>query len=199
MNLTDTDSRIPPGPDAPVEFGIDPETLERLKDLQSAYGNIVAVTKPNGRRAFFINDAAEVRRLLVRHHSRYRKGPGFERVKMLLGNGLIVSDGDVWRRSRRMIQPAFTRQNVHRLIGLMIECAQDRAAMWRPVAEAGGTLDITQEMSDFALRSPYSEVRRESIRVSEQGFGTKPASRFAGAGIAGAGYERHPGSACARR
>jgi cytochrome P450 len=151
MNLTDTDSRIPPGPDAPVEFGIDPETLERLKDLQSAYGNIVAVTKPNGRRAFFINDAAEVRRLLVRHHSRYRKGPGFERVKMLLGNGLIVSDGDVWRRSRRMIQPAFTRQNVHRLIGLMIECAQDRAAMWRPVAEAGGTLDITQEMSDFAL------------------------------------------------
>ena len=62
---------------------------------------------------------------------RYRKGPGFERVKMLLGNGLIVSDGEVWRRARRMIQPAFTRQNIHRLIGLMIECTRHRASMWR--------------------------------------------------------------------
>jgi cytochrome P450 len=70
---------------------------------------------------------------------------------MLLGNGLIVSDGDVWRRSRRMIQPAFKPQNIHRLIGLMVECADRRAAMWTKVAIAGDTLDITREMNDFAL------------------------------------------------
>ena len=151
MSLINAEFRLPPGPESPVELGVDSATLQRLKDLQSTYGNFVAVTRPNGRSAFFINDAGEVRRLLVRHHGRYRKGPGFERVKMLLGNGLIVSDGEVWRRARRMIQPAFTRQNVHRLIGLMIECAQHRGAMWRSVAESGGTLNITQEMSDFAL------------------------------------------------
>ena len=51
------------------------------------------MTRSNGRQSIFVNDADEVRRLLVRHHAKYRKGPGFERVKMLLGNGLIVSDG----------------------------------------------------------------------------------------------------------
>lgn len=151
MSLSTANSRTPPGPGEPVVLGIDPQTLTTLRELQATYGNVFAINRPNGRRAFFINDADEVRRLLVRQHSRYQKGPGFERVKMLLGNGLIVSDGAIWRRSRRMIQPAFTRQNVHRLIDLMVDCTLRRAQAWQQIAEAGGELDITQEMSDFAL------------------------------------------------
>jgi len=151
MNSTHNDSRFPPGPEAPCPIGVDPETLDLLTELKGRYGNFVAMTKPNGRRAYFINDADQVRRLLVRHHGKYIKGPGFERVKMLLGNGLIVSDGETWRRSRRMIQPAFTRQNIHRLIGLMGDCALARVERWKPFAENGEALDITQEMSDFAL------------------------------------------------
>jgi len=151
MNSVSDDSRIPPGPEDPQPVGVDPATLELLTRLRDEYGNVVGFCKPNGRRTCFINDADDVRRLLVRQHARYEKGPGFERVKMLLGNGLIVSDGDTWRRSRRMIQPAFTRQNIHRLIPVMVACAEERVRRWTPVAESGGTLDITQEMSDFAL------------------------------------------------
>jgi len=151
MSLPDNTKRVPPGPTDPVTLGIDPDTLATLEELKSRYGNMVRVSKPGGRAAHFINDAAAVRKLLVKHHSRYRKGPGFERVKMLLGNGLIVSDGDIWRRSRRMIQPSFSRQNVHRLIGVMTDCTRSRAAKWESVAAEGGSLDITQEMNDFAL------------------------------------------------
>ena len=151
MTLPNEESRIPPGPDGPVALGVDPETLGALLKLRRDYGNMVSIVKPNGRQACFINDATEVRKLLTRRHHRYIKGPDFERVKMLLGNGLIVNDGNVWRRSRRMIQPAFTRQNVHRLISLMVTCSEARAISWETIARNGGTLDITQEMSDFAL------------------------------------------------
>lgn len=151
MNLPVDTKRIPPGPSERLALGIDTETLRILENLQSIHGNVVSIGQVNGRQAYFINEPDEVRQLLVKNHSRYRKGPGFERVKMLLGNGLIVSDGAVWRRSRRMIQPAFSRQNVHRLIELMVECAELRASRWERVTEAGETLDITQEMSDFAL------------------------------------------------
>ena len=112
---------------------------------------MVSITKPNGRLAYFVNDASEVRRILTRRHSKYHKGPGFERVKMLLGNGLIVSDGDVWRRSRRMIQPAFSRQNVHRLMKVMVACCDRRAAHWADLAAKGEHCNITSETSDFAL------------------------------------------------
>jgi len=134
-----------------VALGIDSETLATLQDLQQEYGDMVSITKPNGRLAYFINGAAEVRRILTRRHSKYHKGPGFERVKMLLGNGLIVSDGDVWRRSRRMIQPAFSRQNVHRLMKVMVECCDRRAVRWAELAAKGEQCNITSETSDFAL------------------------------------------------
>lgn len=143
--------RQPPGPTEPVALGIDPDTLKTLQQLQQEYGDMVSMRRPNGRLAYFINDAAEVHRILARRHARYRKGPGFERVKMLLGNGLIVSDGDVWRRSRRMIQPAFSRQNIHRMIEVMVDCSQRRAAHWAELAAAGTPCNITSETSGFAL------------------------------------------------
>ncbi|MDH4256929.1 MAG: cytochrome P450, partial [Gammaproteobacteria bacterium] len=102
-------------------------------------------------RTYFVNDPDEIRRILVRRHVKYRKGPGFERVEMLLGNGIIVSDGDVWRRARTMVQPAFSRQNVHRLLDTMIVCCERRAERWQAVAASGGVLNITREMSEFAL------------------------------------------------
>ena len=70
---------------------------------------------------------------------------------MLLGNGLIVSDGDVWRRSRTMIQPAFSRQNVHRLLTVMVECSDRRAAHWAQLARDGEACNISAETSEFAL------------------------------------------------
>ena len=143
--------RRPPGPDQPVTLGIDAETLATLQDLQREYGDMVSMVVPNGRLAYFVNDAVEVRRILARRHSKYHKGPGFERVKMLLGNGLIVSDGDIWRRSRTMIQPAFSRQNVHRLMTVMVECCDRRAVRWAAAAADGQTLNITAETCDFAL------------------------------------------------
>lgn len=143
--------RQPPGPKQPVALGIDPETLETLQGLQREYGDMVSMQRPNGRLAYFINDPAEVHRILARRHAKYRKGPGFERVKMLLGNGLIVSDGDIWRRSRRMIQPAFGRQNIHRLVDVMVDCSERRDKHWTALAANDEQCNITSETSDFAL------------------------------------------------
>ena len=151
MSTITPDFRRPPGPDSAVALGIDPATLGSLQALQREYGNIVSMEKPSGRLAYFINDPLEVRRILVRRHSRYVKGPGFERVKMLLGNGLIVSDGDVWRRSRTMIQPAFKVQNVHRLMQVMVECTERRAEVWETAAKKGEVINITEETNEFAL------------------------------------------------
>jgi len=151
MSTITPDFRRPPGPDSAVALGIDPATLGSLQALQREYGNIVSMEKPSGRLAYFINDPLEVRRILVRRHSRYVKGPGFERVKMLLGNGLIVSDGDVWRRSRTMIQPAFKVQNVHRLMQVMVECTERRAEVWETAAKKGEAINITAETNEFAL------------------------------------------------
>ena len=151
MTATSADFRRPPGPQDAVPLGIDPETLETLSKLRNEFGDLVSMQRPNGRLAYFVNDPAEVRRILVKKHSKFNKGPGFERVKMLLGNGLIVSDGDVWRRSRTMIQPAFSRQKVHDLTDLMLNCARTLDRRWTAAVEAGDSINITEETNRFAL------------------------------------------------
>lgn len=151
MTSTELSSRLAPGPEELIPIDVDAETLDALRALQDSYGNMVSIKSPNGRRSLFVNDPSEVRRILVRRHKRYDKGRGFERVKMLLGNGIIVSDGDVWRRARTMIQPAFSKKNVHKLIEQMIFCCDQRAIHWSEVASAGDTLNISREMSEFAL------------------------------------------------
>lgn len=151
MTATSVDFRRPPGPADAVALGIDAETLDTLRALRDEYGDTVSMQRPNGRLAYFVNDPADVHRILVKRHARYGKGPGFERVKMLLGNGLIVSDGDVWRRSRTMIQPAFSRQKVHALTDVMLSCAKMLGRRWSTVVADGGTVNITEETSRFAL------------------------------------------------
>jgi len=172
MSLTDKTSRIAPGPQEPVAVGIDPGTLGRLKDLRRRYGDVINLTTPNGRKVCFVNDPVEVRKLLVKQHANYKKGPGFERVKMLLGNGLIVSDGETWRRSRRMIQPAFSRQNIHRLIEVMVTCTEGVSARWQRAAVGGQSIDVTQDMSEFSLelilRCIFGEEYENGILVGDR-------------------------------
>jgi len=151
MNLAKQSPARPPGPDRAVAIDVSADSLAALGELAARYGKVVQFRTPGGRPVLFINDPAAVRRLLVKQHSNYLKGPGFERVEMLLGNGLIVSDGDTGRRSRTMIPPSFSRQNVHRLVELMIDLSLRRARAWENAAREARVLDVTQETSDFAL------------------------------------------------
>ena len=142
---------LAPGPKETMDIDVNKTTLLNLQNIQKKYGNIVTIKNKNGRSALFINDPSEIHQILVRNYNRYAKGPGFERIEMLLGSGLIVSNGDTWRRARTMIQPSFSRQNIHKLIMQMIKCTKSRSIKWKRAATSKSTLNITQEMGAFAL------------------------------------------------
>ncbi len=174
MNPPNDQPMTVPGPAEPVQIGIDPEGLDVLKELQREYGNIVAITRPNGRRGLFINQPDLIHRILVKHHSKFQKGPGFERVKMLLGNGIIVSDGTTWRRSRRMIQPAFSRKQLNRLIGMMHDCCLRRAERWQALSADPGHVDVTREMNDAGLELILRAIFGKDYDNSITRTGTNP-------------------------
>ncbi len=143
--------RRPPGIGDAVELKADDETLADFLRLRDEYGNVVSMKSTRGRDVYFVNEPAAIQRVLVRDHEKYVKGPGFERVKLLLGNGIFVSDGAHWRRARRMAQPGFTRRKLRGLIELITERVDARSLQWEQHAAAAEPIDITTEMSDFAL------------------------------------------------
>jgi cytochrome P450 len=101
-----------------------------------------------------------LKHILLTNHENYVKGVGFERVKMLLGNGIIVSDGEEWRRQRTMMQPGFSRANIARLSEPMRTLNLGLRDQWGLLAATGQTIDITTEMSrlglEVILRSIFS-------------------------------------------
>ena len=150
-DITDRTIRAP-GPDAPITLDINLETQQTIKKLLAEYGDIVKVHNPKNKDlSYLITNPDALKHVLISNHSNYIKGPGFERVKMLLGNGIIVSDGDFWRRQRTMIQPAFSRKNILQLCEMIKLVTQNLIPKWRKKAETRGAIDITTEMSEFSL------------------------------------------------
>ena len=87
------------------------------------------------------------RDVLVTHHRSFKKGPGFERAQIVLGQGLLTSEGDVHLRHRRMIQPAFQRRSVAAYGDVMVS----EAARLRDGWHHGETVDVAQEMMRVTL------------------------------------------------
>ena len=152
MSTSSRPSRSAPGPDERFDINVDDDTFHRLPVWCSEFGDVVGVKqKLRKSPALVLNNPEHVRHVLISNHRNYTKGVGFERVAMLLGNGIIVSDGDFWRSQRRMIQPVFHKSVIASQVQMMQTCNQRKLSQWCSKAATGTPVDITYEMSELAL------------------------------------------------
>jgi cytochrome P450 len=98
-------------------------------------------------RVYLLNHPDHIRNVLVTHQRYFKKGRALERARMLLGEGLLTSEGALHLRQRRMIQPEFHRSAVARYAEAMIRLSERQSRHWRDEA----TLDVHREMSALAL------------------------------------------------
>lgn len=148
--MSSTPTTSPPGPRRRVpvldalRMGRDP--LAFLADLARRYGDIARVSL-GPETLYLFNHPDLIRDVLVTHHRAFHKGRGLERAKLLLGDGLLTSEGDVHRRQRRLVQPAFHRQRIAAYGATMAGYAARRRDRWRPDA----IVDVHQEMMALTL------------------------------------------------
>ncbi len=141
-----------PGPAERYDINVDEASFARLREWHREYGDLYALAPLRRRNpSVVVNDPDVVRQVLIGNHRNYRKGVGFERVKMLLGNGIIVSDGDFWRSQRRMLQPAFHKRVIENMAVMMQRLSRAQADRWHRAAEQGETIDLTLDMVELSL------------------------------------------------
>jgi len=187
MKLTAPDSaaRLPSGPRGLPIVGMLPAVRRDPTGVfmraAERYGE-VAYFKIANRRGFLITNPADVRHVLQDNARNYHKSPLYEKLRMSLGNGLLTSEDDFWLRQRRIAQPAFHRQRVAALAGVMAEAAREAAAQWEPMAADGRPVDIAEEMMRLTrtvvLRAllggdlgPYSASIDEAWKVINEYIG----------------------------
>jgi cytochrome P450 len=95
-----------------------------------------------------------VKAVLAGSRESYSKGNRFyKQIAQAFGRGLLTSEGELWRRQRRLVQPLFTRKQVAAYAELMAEEASSVADRWDHATRAGeDTVDANAAMVRLALR-----------------------------------------------
>jgi cytochrome P450 len=114
--------------------------------LRDTYGDL-AMARIGPRRICVVSEPELVREVLVNQQRIVTKTRALRRAALLLGNGLLTSEGDEWRQQRRLVQPAFHRERIAGYAGTMVAFAERRRDAWRD----GAAIDAHAEMMSLTL------------------------------------------------
>jgi cytochrome P450 len=118
--------------------------------LSARYGDAVRVPFAPGRYVFLLGRPEHAEHVLAVNQDNYVKAFTYRPLRALVGNGLLTSEGEQWRRHRRLVQPVFSRREVTRFGPAMTTVARRLAARWGRLAD-GSVINAAAEMSALAL------------------------------------------------
>ncbi|CAN5251529.1 hypothetical protein BH09MYX1_BH09MYX1_12860 [soil metagenome] len=144
---------LPPGPRGSLGVGSLFETWKKHLTLMSDgcrdFGAI-AHYKFAWLRYVVVADPNAAHHVLVENHKNYVKSQNYQGLKILLGEGLLTSEGDFWKRQRKLSQPAFHRERLAGFVSAMVDCTADVVARWE--SSQMGTMDVHREMMRLTFR-----------------------------------------------
>ena len=145
-----------PGPSGPQMLArlreIRSDPLGFLQRMTQVYGPVVQFPIPSPA-SYLVADPAAVRRVLVDRSRAYDKATvQYRSLSLVTGEGLLTTSGDIWRRQRRMVQPAFHRASLEAVVGHAAVATEDLVARWGDTSR-GAVIDIDGAMMRVALET----------------------------------------------
>jgi len=127
------------------------EPLRWLPKWIEEYGDVFRIVSPLGQ-ATIIGSPELARQVLIDRYPHYqKKSKPYMVLRILMGNGLVTSEGEFWRGQRKLVQPAFHRRRLEALFAMMVERVNDTVARMSRAAESGDTLDFAPLLSQLTL------------------------------------------------
>lgn len=117
------------------------------------YGDVVNVIHVGSNYVVLASHPQDIKRIMLDNHKNYNKQTrGFGRMRLVLGNGLLTSEGSFWLRQRRIAQPAFGRKRIGGFAETMVQATKEMVESWQPMVRSGEAVDISEEMMQVTLR-----------------------------------------------
>jgi cytochrome P450 len=151
--------RVPPGPKGwpifGVAFDLRRDPLAGMRRMAREYGDIVRFRVMMQER-ILLNRPDLINQVLVLQQSKFHKSELTRKITgRMLGQGLLISEGDFWRRQRRLAQPAFHRGRMNEYGATMLEIAQAHIRPWRDGEERNMGQEMTALTLDITVRTLF--------------------------------------------
>jgi cytochrome P450 len=126
------------------------DLLKPFVRLFERYGPLFRIPLPLGHDLVMLAHPDAVEQVLRSQQQNYPKGSVYDGARLLLGNGLVTSEGELWRRQRALANPAFRPAKLERYLSAMGACTRELIASWTP--QVGSTpIDAQAEMTRLTL------------------------------------------------
>ncbi len=140
----------PPGPRSllpgAVLFELRRDPIGTFTRLARTYGDVVYF-RAGGGGVYLVSRPEWIRDILVTRNDAFVKGEGLRNAKVLLGEGLLTSEGEFHKRQRRLIQPAFHNQRIAEYAKAMVDYSSRTSERWHD----GARVDMHREMMHLTL------------------------------------------------
>ena len=134
--------------------------------LARSYGPFVRTRLPM--HIYFVSGPALIEDILVKQAANFRKDRVTRMLSRAIGEGLVVSDGESWRRQRRLMQPAFHQGELRAYGGVMTELAREAVAPWR----SGETRNVHEDMMALTLNIVAKLLFGANLAADARDIGT---------------------------
>ena len=130
------------------------DPLSYFQAIASEYGDVVCY-RPAPDTAYLVNHPDYVRHILVDNNRNYSKETHTNQLfSKVVAEGLLTSEGEIWRKQRRMMQPAFHRTRLAPLDAMIAEATEDVLRGWQGLQAQNQAVDIAREMAALTLTVP---------------------------------------------
>lgn len=118
-----------------------------------------------------LTDPVLVRFILQTNQKHYVKSTMYNQLKLLLGQGLVTSEGKLWKSQRKLIQPSFHKQYINNLFDEMLNCANEMISDWKTDVANGGQIDFAEEMNKVTLQIIGKTMLSTDFRTESKSVG----------------------------
>lgn len=125
--------------------------IEFLQGWYDEYGDVILLDVMNDP-TLLVSNPEMMREILVTKAKSFYKSADYRSTEKglarAMGQGLVTSEGDYWKRQRKLVQPAFHTKRIVEYADTMAQYTEEQVAAW----DGKERIDIAHEMAELTLR-----------------------------------------------